>query len=193
MYYLDSNGKKVQGSPGPKPANGVPVATHRDYSAKNIGLLNSKGIEIEVDYQLGKFEAYLGYSTMDMDVEGVPDFFRGSINYEKQPYTEAPADKLTLNINYQLFESLNVGGQLLAYAKQDRLPQRYLDRGYATDSYNLLNLNASYYGTGSLSGLGIVVGIDNLINERYLRAPASESNDPAELGRNYKVTLSYQF
>jgi outer membrane receptor protein involved in Fe transport len=38
-----------------------------------------------------------------------------------------------------------------------------------------------------------VFGIDNITDERYLRAPASEANDPAELGRNYKVTVSYQF
>jgi TonB-dependent heme/hemoglobin receptor len=193
MYYVDKNGNKIQGSPGPKPANGVPVATHRDYSAKNIGLLHSKGIEVEVDYQLGDFDAYLGYSAMNMNVEGMPNFFKGTIDYQRQPYTEAPADKLTLNVNYQLFESLNIGGQVLAYAEQKRLPEQYLDSGYGTESYQLYNVNASYYGSGSLSGLGVVFGIDNITNERYLRAPASEANDPAELGRNYKVTVSYQF
>ncbi len=193
MYYIDDNGDKQQGSPGPEPANGVPVATHRDYSAKNIGFLYSKGLEVEISYQLGKFDAYLGYSTMNMDVKGMADFFLGTIDYETQPYTDAPADKVTLNLNYQLLEDFNVGAQLLAYAEQKRLPQDYLDYGYGTDSYQLYNLNASYYGSGSLSGLGLVIGIDNLTNERYLRAPASEANDPAELGRNYKVTLSYQF
>lgn len=193
MYYIDSNGNKLQGSPGPNPANGVPVATHRDYSAKNIGLLISTGIEVEMTYQLDKFDAYLGYSAMKMDVEGMPNFFLGSIDYQTQPYTEAPADKLTLNLNYQLFESFNIGGQVLAYAEQKRLPQQYLDAGYGTDSYQVYNFNASYYGDGSLSGVGIVFGIDNITDERYLRAPASEANDPAELGRNYKVTVSYQF
>jgi len=73
--------------------------------------------------------------------------------------------------------------------------KNYLEYGYGTDFYQLYNLNSSYYGSDSLSGLGlvIVIGIDNLTNERYLRAPASEANAPAELGRNYKVTLSYQF
>lgn len=193
MYYIDDNGNKQQGSPGPEPANGIPVATHRDYSAKNIGFLYSEGIEVEINYQLGKFDAYLGYSTMNMDVKGMPNFFLGSIDYETQPYTDAPADKVTLNLNYQLLEDLNIGAQMLAYAEQKRLPQNYLDYGYGTDSYQLYNLNASYYGSGSLSGLGLVIGVDNLTNERYLRAPASEARDPSELGRNYKITLSYQF
>jgi len=193
MYYIDENGQKIQGSPGPEESNGIPVATHRDYSAKNIGLLYSEGIEVEINYQLGKFDAYVGYSTMDMDVEGMPNFFLGNIDYETQPYADAPADKLTINLNYQLLKNLNIGAQLLSYAAQKRLSEDYLNYGYGTDSYQLYNLNASYYGSGNLSGLSIIMGVDNLTNERYLRAPASEAADPAELGRNYKVTLSYQF
>ncbi|WP_231665458.1 MULTISPECIES: TonB-dependent receptor domain-containing protein [unclassified Pseudoalteromonas] len=193
MYYINDDGDKIQGSPGPQPENGIPVATHRDYSAKNIGLLINKGVELELNYQLGKFDAYLGYSSMNMDVEGMPNFFLGSIDYQKQPYADAPADKLSINLNYQLLESLNIGGQILAYAKQDRLPEQYLNAGYGTDSYELFNLNVSYSPNGKLSGLGFVIGIDNITNERYLRAPASEANDPGELGRNFKATLSYQF
>lgn len=193
MYYIDDNGNKQQGSPGPKPANGIPVATHRDYSAKNIGFLYNEGIEVEVKYQLGKFDAYLGYSTMDMDAKGIPNFFLGSIDYDTKPYTDAPADKVTLNLNYQLFEDFNVGAQMLDYSEQKRLSEDYLEFGYGTDSYQLYNLNASYKGSGSLSGLGLVIGVNNLTNERYLRAPASEASDPSELGRNYKITLSYQF
>lgn len=193
MYYIDENGQKVQGSPGPEESNGIPVATHRDYSAKNIGFLYSEGIEVEINYQLGKFDAYIGYSTMDMDVKGMPNFFLGNIDYEIQPYADAPADKLTINFNYQLLKNLNVGAQLLSYAAQQRLSEDYLNYGYGTDSYQLYNLNAIYHGDGNLTGLSVIMGVDNLTNERYLRAPASEATDPAELGRNYKVTLSYQF
>lgn len=193
MYYVDENGNKQLGSPGPNPSNGVPVATHRDYSAKNIGKLESSGVELELHYSLSKFDAYLGYSTIEMDAYGVPNFFLGTIENDKQAYTEAPADKLTLNLNYQVLDSLNVGVQMLAYAEQKRLPEAYLDRGWGTDSYQLYNLNASYQGEGVLSGLGVVVGVDNITNERYLRAPASNATDAGELGRNYKITLSYQF
>ena len=87
----------------------------------------------------------------------------------------------------------NIGAQILAYAEQKRLPEASLKRGFGTDSYQVYNLNTSYYGSGSLAGLGVVFGIDNLTDERYLRAPASASQDAAELGRNYKLTLSYQF
>lgn len=193
MYYIDANGEKKLGSPGPEPVNGVPVATHRDYSAKNIGKLYSKGMELEVNYSLKNWNAYLGYSSLDMDVEGVPNFFLGKIEHDKRPYTEAPADKLTVNLNYQLLSSLNIGGQLLHYREQKRLPELYLNFGYGTQTYTVYNLNATYQAQGALEGLSVIAGIDNVTNKRYLRAPASEANDPAEVGRNYKITLSYQF
>ncbi|GAA0356538.1 TonB-dependent heme/hemoglobin receptor ChuA/ShuA [Bowmanella denitrificans] len=193
MYYFDSEGNKQLGSPGPEPANGVPVATHRDYSAKNISQLKNRGIEVEIDYRLGALSAYLGYSTINMDVFGVPNFFLGTVEQQWQPYSEAPADKMTLNLNYQLRPDLNIGGQMLAYGKQDRLSQLYLENGYGTESYRVFNLNLSYQGLGVFEGVTLVAGVDNLTNERYLRAPASEARDPAEVGRNYKVSLYYQF
>ncbi|KZN37402.1 hypothetical protein N480_14940 [Pseudoalteromonas luteoviolacea S2607] len=193
MYYYDSSGEKQQGSPGPEPANGVPVATHRDYSAKNIGKLISRGWEVEMHYELGKFSSYVGYSTINMDAYGVPNFFLGTVDTNKQPYSEAPADKLNLSLQYQVLDNLDLGAQMLAYRAQRRLTEFYLSRGYGTDSYQLFNLTAKYQGTGSLSELVVRAGIDNLTDERYVRAPAGEASDPSELGRNYKLTLSYTF
>lgn len=193
MYYIDNQGNKQLGSPGPLPENGIPVATHRDYSAKNISQLTSKGLEVELDYQLGATSAYIGYSTINMDVFGVPNFFLGTVEQQWQPFSEAPADKLTINLNYQLTDELNIGAQRLAYAKQQRLSALYLQNGYGTQAYNLYNLNLRYEPATFLPGLTLVAGIDNLTNERYLRAPASEARDPAQLGRNYKLTLHYQF
>jgi len=193
MYFIDNNGIKQQGSPGPQPANGVQVATHRDYSAKNIGRLQSNGWEAELTYSFEKLHAYIGYSKIEMDAYGMPNFFLGSIDPNKQPYSEAPADKLSLNLNYQLFDNLNLGAQMLSYSEQHRLPENYLDAGYGTGSYKIYSLNASYSANDFLTGLKVNLGIDNLTNERYLRAPASEASDPGELGRNYKLTLTYQF
>ena len=106
MYYIDADGNKQLGSPNSDAvkASGIPLATHRDYSAQNIGRLNSKGVEVEVSYQMAKFDAYLGYSTMNMDVNGMPDFYLGTIDTSTQPYVDAPADKVTLNLNYQVFD-----------------------------------------------------------------------------------------
>lgn len=190
MYYIDENGNKQQGSPGPNPSNGVPVATHRDYSAKNIGRLQSRGVEVELNYTYGAFDAYVGYSEMKMDATGVPNFFLGKVEQEKQPYVDAPADKTTVNLNYQVIDSINAGVQYINYSKQKRLPKNYLKYGYGTDAADVFNLNVRYINN---NGLAVRVGVDNVTGERYVRAPASEANDPAELGRNYKVTISYQF
>lgn len=193
MYYIDENGEKQQGSPGPLPANGVPVATHRDYSAKNIGGLQSRGLEVEFEYSWQDLDVYLGYSTMNMDATGVPNFFLGNVDTDKQPYQEAPADKLTLNVNYQLLDSLNIGAQVLKYKDQKRLSELYLNAGYGVEGYSVVNLNATFQGQGMLDGLSLVVGVDNLTDRRYLRAPASSASDPAEVGRNVKMSISYQF
>ncbi|MCK7460102.1 TonB-dependent receptor domain-containing protein [Idiomarina aminovorans] len=192
MYYIDNDGVKQPGSPGPAPANGVPVATHRDYSAKNISILQSKGFEAEIDYRFGDLHAYIGYSAINMDVFGVPNFFLGKVEQQWQPYTEAPADKLTVNLNYQVHDELNLGAQLLSYASQKRLPELYLNSGYGTEDYQVVNLNMSYTPL-LIEGLTLVAGLDNLTDERYLRAPASEASDPAEVGRNVKLSLHYQF
>ncbi|AOT06428.1 TonB-dependent receptor domain-containing protein [Pseudoalteromonas luteoviolacea] len=193
MYYLDTQGVKQPGAPGPEPANGIPVATHRDYSAKNIGKLVSRGWEVEMHYELGKLSGYLGYSAIDMDAYGVPNFFLGTIETNKQPYSEAPADKLNLNLQYSVLENVDIGVQMLAYRAQTRLTEDYLERGYGTGSYQVYNLTTKYQGSGSLSDLVVRVGIDNVTDERYVRAPAGEASDPSELGRNYKLTLSYTF
>ena len=193
MYYIDENGNKQLGSPGPKPANGIPVATHRDYSAKNIGKLESRGVEAEISYSLGPWDAYIGYSAMKMDATGVPNFFLGKVEQEKQPYTDAPADKITVNVNYQIMEDINAGIQYIGYKEQKRLSEDYLDYGFGTESAKVYNINFNYVGSDALDGLSVRLGVDNVTDERYVRAPASEASDPAELGRNYKLTLSYQF
>lgn len=193
MYYIDANGDKQLGSPGPKPVNGVPVATHRDYSAKNIGKLLSHGIEIEAQYSYKSLDMYLGYSTINMDIIGMPDFFLGTTDQTQQPYTDAPADKITWNTNYQFTAQFNFGLQMLHYSEQQRLSDTYLEYGYGTDTYTVYNINAKYQATSTLEGLVFRLGVDNLTNKRYLRAPATEASDPAELGRNYKLSVSYQF
>ncbi|MBQ4852016.1 TonB-dependent receptor, partial [Pseudoalteromonas sp. MMG012] len=62
-----------------------------------------------------------------------------------------------------------------------------------TSTATVYNFNGHYQGGGQLSGLNIRVSVDNITNKRYLRAPASSATDPSELGRNYKLALSYQF
>ena len=193
MYYIDDSGNKQFGSPGPEPVNGIPVATHRDYSAKNIGRLESEGVEVEAHYQYQQLALYLGYSKMNMDVIGVPNFFLGNIDYQKQPYSEAPADKLTFTTNYQVTDTLNLGIQARHHRGQMRLNDMYLERGYGTQAATVYNLNAHYQGSGPLDNFSARLSVDNVTDKRYLRAPASSENDASELGRNFKLSVSYQF
>lgn len=106
---------------------------------------------------------------------------------------KAPADKISINIHYQLMEDLNIGLEYIEYDEQQRLSEDYLEYGFGTESADIYNLNFSYTGDGLFEDLLIRFGVDNLTNERHVRAPASEARDPAELGRNYKLTLNYIF
>lgn len=191
MYYIDENGAKQLGAPY-EGYNDVPVATHRDYSAKNIGKYLSHGIELEANYSYGDVDMYLGYSSINIDVSGTPDFFLGTTDNTLQPYADAPADKITWNTNYQVTNDLNIGFQLLHYRDQQRLSQTYLDYGYGTSTYTIYNLNAKYAPSEFLQGLTIRLGIDNAADKRYFRAPAIEANDPSESARNIKLTVAYQ-
>lgn len=99
MYNI-VNGQKVPASPT--------EATHRDYSSKNIGMLYSSGIEAELTYQYNSLDLFANYSKVKMDVEGMPNFYLGTIEDIRQPYNSAPQDKINLGISWQLISALRL-------------------------------------------------------------------------------------
>lgn len=83
-------------------------ATHRDYSSKNIGMLYSSGIEAELTYQYNSLDLFANYSKVKMDVEGMLNFYLGTIEDIRQPYNSAPQDKINLGISWQLISALRL-------------------------------------------------------------------------------------
>lgn len=181
MYKLVDN-KKVFATPE--------QATHRDYSSKNISKLYSKGIEAELSYQIAKFDLFANYSRVRMDVQGVPNFYLGTISDETEPYDRAPQDKINLGFSWQVLEELRVSGVSSYAMDMDRLPEWQLEREMNVEGYQLHNLYLTYNPL-YLDDLDIRFGIENLTDETYSVWP---DDDGATLpGRNYKVSLNYQF
>ncbi|WP_295028477.1 TonB-dependent receptor [Shewanella sp.] len=181
MYKLVDD-KKVFASPE--------EATHRDYSSKNISKLYSEGVEAELSYQIGDFDLFANYSRVRMDVEGVADFYLGTIVLEREPYDRAPQDKINLGFSWQMFNELRLSGVSSYSMDMTRLPQWQLERDMGAEGYQLHNLYLTYQ-PNYVDDLDVRFGIENLTDETYSVWPDDEGTSLP--GRNYKVSLNYQF
>ncbi|WP_445945356.1 TonB-dependent receptor domain-containing protein [Shewanella sp.] len=181
MYKL-VDGQKVAASPA--------EATHRDYSSKNIGMLYSKGIEFEMTYQYASWDVFANYSRVRMDVEGVPNFYLGTIEAERQPYTRAPQDKINLGVSWQMFDELRLSWTASLGKDMQRLPELYLENDMDAKGYQIHNLYLTYQAPWLVS-LELRAGVENLLDETYSMWPDDE--DTSLPGRNVKLALSYHF
>lgn len=181
MYKL-VDGQKVAASPA--------EATHRDYSSKNIGMLYSQGVELEMTYQYASWDMFANYSRVRMDVEGVPNFYLGTIEAERQAYTRAPQDKINIGISWQMLAELRMSWTASLGKDMTRLPMLYLKNDMDAKGYQLHNLYFTYQ-TPWLESLELRAGVENMLDESYSMWPDDE--DTSLPGRNYKLALSYHF
>ncbi|CAM3277071.1 TonB-dependent receptor domain-containing protein [Shewanella violacea] len=181
MYRLVGN-EKVFASPE--------EATHRDYSSKNISKLYSEGLEVELSYQIADFDLFANYSRVRMDVEGVPDYYLGTIVDEREPYDRAPQDKINLGFSWQMFDELRVSGVSSYSMDMSRLPEWQLEREMNAEGYQLHNLYLTYQ-PSYIDDLDIRFGVENLTDETYSVWPDDEGSSLP--GRNYKASMNYQF
>ncbi|MCT7944746.1 TonB-dependent receptor domain-containing protein [Shewanella septentrionalis] len=135
MYNI-VDGQKVPASPT--------EATHRDYSSKNIGMLYSSGIEAELTYQYNSLDLFANYSKVKMDVEGMPNFYLGTIEDIRQPYNSAPQDKINLGISWQLISALRLPWISSFAMDMTRLPEAQLKRGMDAEGYQLHSVYLTY-------------------------------------------------
>lgn len=183
MYRL-VDGKKVFASPT--------TATHRDYSSKNIGQLESEGIEVEMTYRYRLLDIFANFSQVRMDVTGVPNFFLGTISQISQPFENAPQDSANLGISYQLPHDITLTWMTRHTRDMDRLPQIYLDRNMDGKGSTLHHLYLGYQpNQGALQGFALRVGLENITDRTYAIWPDPESKTMP--GRNWRAVVSYQF
>lgn len=137
-----------------------------------------QGIESHADFQV----------TPRLSAEAGLDYVRGALKANDLPLPRIPPLKFRGGLRYQ-YNALQVGAQLIAAAKQDRLSTNET----ATDGYTLLKLYSSYSFAGGGATHTITARLDNVTNELYRSHLSLIKNLAPEMGRNVKAVYSIRF
>lgn len=176
-----------------------------DYAARgfkdNVGDLTIRGSELYLGYDIANLQTMLTFSRAASDLDATSEYpqFDGARIDRQQGNTISlnldytlPATGITLHADVldvdDLDGSLDIDGASLDKAK---------------DGYTVVNVSARW-APSDLEGLSLTAGIDNLTDELYASQSSRTgvSNHPRfgelylydyEPGRNYKLTLAYQF
>lgn len=137
-----------------------------------------QGIESHVDFQL----------TSALTAEAGLDLVRGALKENDLPLPRIPPVKFRGGLRYQR-SALQIGGQLIAAAKQGRLSTNET----ATDGYTLLRLYGSYSFDSGGAVHTITARLDNATNELYKNHLSLIKDLVPEMGRNFKAVYSVGF
>ena len=137
-----------------------------------------QGIESHADFQL----------TSTLSAELGLDVVRGSLKADDLPLPRIPPLKFRGGLRYQ-HNALQIGGQVIAAASQDRLSVNET----ATDGYTLLKLYGSYSFGGAGAVQTITARLDNVTNELYRNHLSLIKDVVPEMGRNFRVVYAVRF
>jgi iron complex outermembrane recepter protein len=116
------------------------------------------------------------------------DFVRGELKDSGDPLPRIPPFRFLGGLRYQ-HNALQVGGQIVAASKQDRV----FDEEEPTDGYQLLRLFAAYsFGTGGAVST-ITARVDNVTDELYRNHLSFIKDLTPEMGRNFKLLYTAKF
>jgi iron complex outermembrane receptor protein len=137
-----------------------------------------QGVEAHADFEaLRGFFVELGY-----------DIVRGELREGNRPLPRIPPTRFRGGLRYQK-NALQVGGELIAAAKQDRV----FGEETPTDGYNLLKLFTAYsFGSDRIMHT-ITARLDNATNELYRNHLSLIKDFVPEMGRNFKLIYSVRF
>ena len=137
-----------------------------------------QGIESHADFQL----------TSTLTAEAGLDLVRGALKQNDLPLPRIPPLKFRGGLRYQR-NALQIGGQVIAAARQDRLSTNET----ATGGYTLLKLYGSYSFDSGGAVHTITARLDNVTNELYRNHLSLIKDLVPEMGRNVKVVYSVGF
>ncbi len=137
-----------------------------------------QGIEAHSDFQI----------TTQLAAEVGLDFVRGSLKASGDPLPRIPPLKFRGGLRFQR-NALQIGGQVIAAAKQDRVS----GAATPTDGYTLLRLYGSYSFEGGGAVSTITLRMDNVTNELYRNHLSLIKDIVPEIGRNFKVVYGVRF
>src|SRR5688572_6623141 len=137
-----------------------------------------QGIESHADFQL----------TPVLTAEVGLDLVRGSLKDNDLPLPRIPPVKFRGGLRYQR-NALQIGGQVVAAARQDRLSTNET----ATEGYTLLKLYGSYSFDSGGALHTITARLDNVTNELYRSHLSLIKDLVPEMGRNFKLVYGVRF
>jgi iron complex outermembrane receptor protein len=137
-----------------------------------------QGIESHADFQL----------TSTLTAEAGLDLVRGALKENDLPLPRIPPMKFRGGLRYQR-NALQIGGQVIVAAKQDRLSTNETP----TEGYTLLKLYSSYSFASPGVTHTITARLDNVTNELYRSHLSLIKDVVPEMGRNFKAVYSLRF
>jgi iron complex outermembrane receptor protein len=144
---------------------------------------------VGADALLQGFEAHSDFQiTSELTAELGFDYVRGLLKENEDPLPRIPPFKFRGGVRYQ-YQGLQVGGQLIAAAKQDRLYGVETE----TDGYTVLRLYGSYSFNAGGAVNTITLRLDNATNELYRNHLSLIKDIVPEMGRNFKVVYGVRF
>lgn len=137
-----------------------------------------QGVEAHADVQIVE----------GLFVEGGVDYVRGSLKATNDPLPRIPPLRVRAGVRYQR-DALQVGGEVIAAAEQDRL----FGAEAPTEGYTLLKLFSSYSFEGGGVTNTITARLDNATNELYRNHLSLIKEFVPEMGRNFKLLYNVRF
>jgi hemoglobin/transferrin/lactoferrin receptor protein len=177
----------------------------------NVGDLTIEGYEFYAGYDIGGLAALVTYSSAETELDAFGQYTfleeeNARLNLDGARLSREQGDTLTLSLDYT-FAAIDTT------LHWDFMDVDDLDAGLVLDStvsdsakegYKVHNISARWQPEGSLDGLAVTLGVDNLFDEFYVSQSSrtGTSNHPLfgtlyladfEPGRNIKMTVSYDF
>ena len=144
---------------------------------------------VGADAMLQGLEAHADvHVTQNVVAELGLDLVRGSLKASDLPLPRIPPVKVRAGLRYQR-NALQIGGQVVGAAKQDRLSTNET----ATEGYTLLKLYGSYSFDSGGAVHTITARVDNVTNELYRNHLSLIKDVVPEIGRNFKAVYSVSF
>jgi hemoglobin/transferrin/lactoferrin receptor protein len=170
----------------------------------NVGDLSIDGYEAYVEWDQGNWRILLTYASAESELAAFTNYSA----LDGARIDREQGDSIGLNFRYS-FTPVNIMLQWEALHVKDLgagidLDSTSDDNDNAKDSFTVHNISGRWTPEGSLRGLSITLGVDNLFDEFY----ASQSSRTGtsfhprfgqlylldyEPGRNIKAAIAYQF
>ena len=144
---------------------------------------------IAADSLLQGFEAHGDFGlTSNLFAEAGLDYVRGALQNTDVPLPRIPPLRTQFGLRYQ-YNAFQIGGNLIAAAKQDRV----LGEETPTDGYTSLRLFTAYSVQAGAVLHTITARVDNTTNELYRNHLSLIKDLAPEMGRNFKLLYNVKF